>query len=107
MGISKKLRAAMKLLKEIEHEYSIMTRKNKCIPGTRKKGSRISRKGKETRKKVNFSTVEEPVEEPVQAPAEVIEPSPENPFEEAEEGPMEEPEGTTNPLEDGLTETKD
>jgi hypothetical protein len=110
MGISQKLKAAMKLLKEIAHEYSTMTRKNKCIPGTRKKGIRISKKGKnETKKRVNFSTpdepieepVEEPVEQPVEQPVEPIE-EPENPFEGSEE-PVEEPEGETNPLDEGLS----
>ena len=110
MGISQKLKAAMKLLKEIAHEYSTMTRKNKCIPGTRKKGIRNSKKGKnETKKRVNFSTpekseepVEEPIEEPVKEPIE--EPvEPENPFEGSEEEPVEEPEGETNPLDEGLS----
>jgi len=110
MGISQKLKAAMKLLKEIAHEYSTMTRKNKCIPGTRKKGIRNSKKGKnETKKRVNFSTpekseepVEEPMEEPVKEPIE--EPvEPENPFEGSEEEPVEEPEGETNPLDEGLS----
>jgi hypothetical protein len=106
MGISQKLKAAMKLLKEIAHEYSTMTRKNKCIPGTRKKGIRNSKKGKnETKKRVNFSTpdepVEQPIEEPVEEPVEPIE-EPENPFEGSEE-PVEEPEGETNPLDEGLS----
>jgi hypothetical protein len=108
MGISQKLKAAMKLLKEIAHEYSTMTRKNKCIPGTRKKGIRNSKKGKnETKKRVNFSTPdksEEPVEEPMEEPVEPIEEpvEPENPFEGSEE-PVEEPEGETNPLDEGLS----
>ena len=110
MGISQKLKAAMKLLKEISHEYSTMTRKNKCIPGTRKKGVRNSKKGKnETKKRVNFSTPEkseEPMEEPMEVPVEepIEEPmeEQENPFEGSEE-PVEEPEGETNPLDEGLS----
>lgn len=111
MGISQKIKAAMKLLKEIAHEYSTMTRKNKCIPGTKKKG-RMSKKG--TKKSVRFNkplAPEEPVEpvsnpvepeEPVQEPVELSE---ENPFEQSME-PEEETETETNPVDDGLTEPK-
>lgn len=114
MGISQKIKAAMKLLKEIAHEYSTMTRKNKCIPGTKKKG-RMSKKG--TKKSVRFNkplAPEEPVsnpvsnsvepeeEEPVQQPVELSE---ENPFEQSME-PEEETETEPNPVDDGLTEPK-
>ena len=118
MGISQKIRAAMKLLKEIDHEFRMMTRKNKCIPGTRKRG-RGSKKGKtETKKSVRFNKplTEEPEVEPevepeIKSPEEPVETSPEettttpeNPFEESlEEEPVEEPEGETNPVDDGLT----
>ena len=113
MGISQKIKAAMKLLKEIAHEYATMTRKNKCIPGTKKKG-RMSKKG--TKKSVRFNKPLEPVspvepvsepvepeeEEPLQKPVELSE---ENPFEQSME-PEEETETETNPVDDGLTETK-
>jgi len=101
----------MKLLKEIAHEYSTMTRKNKCIPGTRKKGSRMSKRGKaETKKSVRFKPMnnvppEEPVEEPMEEPTEeaMEEPVQQNPFEASEEEPEEEPESEPNPVDDGLT----
>ena len=106
MGISQKIKAAMKLLKEIAHEYASMTRKNKCIPGTKKRG-RMSKKG--TKKSVRFNKplaepvepVSEPMEpeEPVQEPVELSE---ENPFEQSME-PEEETETETNPVDDGLT----
>jgi len=99
----------MKLLKEIAHEYAIMTRKNKCIPATRKKGVRSKKEKTVTRKKVQFSnTNTAPVEEPVEEPAEVVEPEPveepvkENPFE-TEPEEAEESEGEINPIDDGLT----
>jgi hypothetical protein len=114
MGISQKIKAAMKLLKEIAHEYASMTRKNKCIPGTKKRG-RMSKKG--TKKSVRFNKpLAEPVE-PVSEPMEPLEPeeeeplqkpvelSEENPFEQSME-PEEETETETNPVDDGLTETK-
>jgi hypothetical protein len=119
MGISQKIKAAMKLLKEIAHEYAIMTRKNKCIPGTKKRG-RMSKKG--TKKSVRFNKPLEPVstpepvspvepsaepEEPVQEEKPVQEPvelSEENPFEQSME-PEEETETETNPVDDWLTET--
>jgi hypothetical protein len=122
MGISQKVRAAMKLLKEIAHEYSIMTRKNKCIPGTRKKGASKKGTGTKKSKTVRFNKplsepepIEEPVEEPVKEPVEepVKEPVEEpveqvNPFEQsAEEGPIEEPEREPNLLDDGLTQQKE
>jgi hypothetical protein len=114
MGISQKVRAAMKLLKEIAHEYSIMTRKNKCIPGTRKKGASKKGTGTKKSKTVRFNKplsepepieepVEEPVKEPVEEPVEQV-----NPFEQsAEEGPIEEPEREPNLLDDGLTQQKE
>ena len=117
MGISQKIKTAMKLLKEIAHEYSTMTRKNKCIPGTKKKGH--NSKKRETKKSVRFNkpltmepvkSVEEPAEpneeisEPVEKSVEPVEKSVENPFEQSiEEEPVEEPESETNPIDDGLT----
>jgi len=99
----------MKLLKEIAHEYAIMTRKNKCIPATRKKGVRSKKEKTVTRKKVQFSNTniapvepEEPVEEPVVEPEPVEEPVKENPFE-TEPEEAEESEGEINPIDDGLT----
>ena len=109
----------MKLLKEIAHEYATMTRKNKCIPATRKKGVRSKKEKSSTKKRVQFSNTNtapvEPVEEPVEEPAEepVVEPEepveepvkePENPFEtESETEEPEESEGEINPIDDGLT----
>ena len=103
----------MKLLKEIAHEYATMTRKNKCIPATRKKGVRSKKEKSSTKKRVQFSNtntapapVEEPVEEPVVEPEEpMVEPEepvkePENPFETETE--PEETEGEINPIDDGL-----
>ena len=113
MRISQKIKAAMKLLKEIAHEYATMTRKNKCIPATRKKGVRSKKEKSSTKKRVQFSNtntapapVEEPVEEPVVEPEEpMVEPEepvkePENPFETETE--PEETEGEINPIDDGL-----
>ena len=113
MRISQKIKAAMKLLKEIAHEYATMTRKNKCIPATRKKGVRSKKEKSVTRKRVQFSNtnpapvpVEEPVEEPVIEP--VIEPVVEPVEEEVKENPFEtemepeETEGEINPIDDGL-----
>ena len=111
MRISQKIKAAMKLLKEIAHEYATMTRKNKCIPATRKKGVRSKKEKSSTKKRVQFSNTNtapvEPVEEPVVEPEEpVVEPEepvkePENPFE--TESEPEESEGEINPIDDGLT----
>lgn len=100
----------MKLLKEIAHEYATMTRKNKCIPSTRKKGVRSKKEKSSTKKRVQFSnTNPAPVveqvepEEPVVEPEETEEPvkEPENPFETETEEP-EESEGEINPIDDGL-----
>lgn len=106
MRISQKIRAAMKLLKEIAHEYATMTRKNKCIPATRKRGVRSKKERSSTKKRVQFSNtntapVVEPVE-PVVEPEETEEPvkEPENPFE--TESEPEESEGEINPIDDGL-----
>jgi len=110
MRISQKIKAAMKLLKEIAHEYAIMTRKNKCIPATRKKGVRSKKEKSVTKKRVQFSNTntapmpaEEPIEEPVVEPVEepVEEEVKENPFE--TESEPEETEGEINPIDDGLT----
>lgn len=115
MRISQKIKAAMKLLKEIAHEYATMTRKNKCIPATRKKGVRSKKEKSSTKKRVQFSNtntnpnpapVEEPMEEPAEEPiVEPMEPEPvketENPFE--TESEPEETEGEINPIDDGLT----
>ena len=111
MGISQKLKAAMKLLKEIAHEYATMTRKNKCIPSTRKKGVRSKKEKSSTKKRVQFSNTNtnanpapvEPAEEPMEEPVEEPEPvkEPENPFE--TESEPEETEGEINPIDDGLT----
>ena len=98
----------MKLLKEIAHEYATMTRKNKCIPSTRKKGVRSKKEKSVTKKRVQFSNknpapvpVEEPIEEPVVEPEEAVEePVQENPFETEPE--PEEAEGEINPIDDGL-----
>ena len=97
----------MKLLKEIAHEYATMTRKNKCIPATRKRGVRSKKERSSTKKRVQFSNtntapVAEPVE-PVVEPEEPVEPvkEPENPFE--TESEPEETEGEINPIDDGLT----
>ena len=100
----------MKLLKEIAHEYATMTRKNKCIPATRKKGVRSKKEKSSTKKRVQFSNTntnpapvepaEEPVEEPVVEPEEPVK-EPENPFE--TESEPEESEGEINPIDDGLT----
>jgi hypothetical protein len=119
MGITQKLKAAMKLLKEIGREYDTMTRKNKCIPSKNKR-VRMSKRS-ETKKSNRFSnsnsnsktksvrfnkplTNVEPEEqmEPVEP---VVEPSVPNPFEEPETEvePEAEPEAETNPLDDGLT----
>ena len=107
MRISQKIKAAMKLLKEIAHEYAIMTRKNKCIPATRKKGVRSKKEKSVTKKRVQFSNTntapmpaEEPIEEPVVEPVEPEEEVKENPF--GSEEP-EETEGEINPIDDGLT----
>jgi len=103
MRISQKIKAAMKLLKEIAHEYATMTRKNKCIPSTRKKGVRSKKEKSATKKRVQFSNtnapmpVEEPIEEPVVEP-EPVEEVKENPF----ETEPEESEGEINPIDDGL-----
>ena len=111
MRISQKIKAAMKLLKEIAHEYATMTRKNKCIPATRKKGVRSKKEKSSTKKRVQFSNTNtntapvEPVEEPVVEPEEPVEEpvkEPENPFETETEEP-EESEGEINPIDDGLT----
>lgn len=110
MRISQKIKAAMKLLKEIAHEYASMTRKNKCIPSTRKKGVRSKKEKSGTKKRVQFSKtnpnaapVIEPVEEPVEQVEEPVK-EPENPFEmEPEEVEPEESEGEINPIDDGLT----
>ena len=102
----------MKLLKEIAHEYATMTRKNKCIPSTRKKGVRSKKEKSSTKKRVQFSNtnaapvepdepIEEPVEEPIMEPEPVEEPVKENPFE--TESEPEETEGEINPIDDGLT----
>jgi hypothetical protein len=105
MRISQKIKAAMKLLKEIAHEYATMTRKNKCIPSTRKKGVRSKKEKSVTKKRVQFSNknpapmpVEEPIEEPVEP--EPVEEVKENPFETEPE--PEETEGEINPIDDGL-----
>jgi len=97
----------MKLLKEIAHEYATMTRKNKCIPSTRKKGVRSKKEKSATKKRVQFSNtntapapVEEPIEEPVVEPEPVEEEVKENPFETEPE--PEETEGEINPIDDGL-----
>jgi hypothetical protein len=113
MRISQKIKAAMKLLKEIAHEYATMTRKNKCIPATRKKGVRSKKEKSSTKKRVQFSNtntnpapapVEEPMEEPIEEPVEEPVKEPENPFEmESEPEETEEPEGEINPIDDGLT----
>ena len=104
MRISQKIKAAMKLLKEIAHEYATMTRKNKCIPATRKKGVRSKKEKSSTKKRVQFSNTNtapvEPVEEPVVEPEEPVK-EPENPFE--TESEPEESEGEINPIDDGLT----
>ena len=109
MRISQKIKAAMKLLKEIAHEYATMTRKNKCIPSTRKKGVRSKKEKSSTKKRVQFSNTNanpapvEPMEEPVVEPEEPVEEpvkEPENPFE--TESEPEEPEGEINPIDDGL-----
>ena len=104
MGISQKIKTAMKLLKEIAHEYATMTRKNKCIPATRKKGVRSKKEKSSTKKRVQFSNTNtapvEPVEEPVVEPEEPVK-EPENPFE--TESEPEESEGEINPIDDGLT----
>ena len=109
MRISQKIKAAMKLLKEIAHEYATMTRKNKCIPATRKKGVRSKKEKSSTKKRVQFSNtnpntnpapVEEPMEEPVEPVEEPVK-EPENPFE--TESEPEETEGEINPIDDGLT----
>ena len=98
----------MKLLKEIAHEYAIMTRKNKCIPATRKKGVRSKKEKSVTKKRVQFSNTNtapvEPVEEPAEEPVveePVEEEVKENPFE--TESEPEETEGEINPIDDGLT----
>jgi hypothetical protein len=108
MRISQKIKAAMKLLKEIAHEYAIMTRKNKCIPATRKKGVRSKKEKSVTKKRVQFSNTNtapvEPVEEPAEEPVveePVEEEVKENPFE--TESEPEETEGEINPIDDGLT----
>ena len=100
----------MKLLKEIAHEYATMTRKNKCIPATRKKGVRSKKEKSSTKKRVQFSNTNtapvepmEPAEEPVVEPEEPVEEpvkEPENPFE--TESEPEETEGEINPIDDGL-----
>ena len=104
MRISQKIKAAMKLLKEIAHEYATMTRKNKCIPATRRKGVRSKKEKSSTKKRVQFSNTNtapvEPVEEPVVEPEEPVK-EPENPFE--TESEPEESEGEINPIDDGLT----
>lgn len=109
MRISQKIKAAMKLLKEIAHEYATMTRKNKCIPSTRKKGVRSKKEKSGTKKRVQFSNTNPnpaPVEEPIVEPEEPVEPveepvkEPENPFE--TESEPEETEGEINPIDDGL-----
>ena len=99
----------MKLLKEIAHEYATMTRKNKCIPATRKKGVRSKKEKSSTKKRVQFSNTNtapvEPVEEPMEPEPEPVEEpvkEPENPFETETEEP-EESEGEINPIDDGLT----
>jgi len=103
----------MKLLKEIAHEYAAMTRKNKCIPSTRKKGVRSKKEKSNTKKRVQFSKtnnapvepaeqVEEvgPVEPETEEPDEPVElEEPENPFESEPEEPKEE----VDVLDDGLT----
>ena len=111
MRISQKIKAAMKLLKEIAHDYATMTRKNKCIPSTRKKGVRSKKEKSGTKKRVQFSNTNtnpapvEPVVEPVVEPEEPVEPveepMKENPFE--IESEPEEVEGEINPIDDGLT----
>ncbi len=109
MRISQKIKAAMKLLKEIAHEYATMTRKNKCIPATRKKGVRSKKEKSATKKRVQFSntnTAPAPVEEPIEEP--VVEPVVEPVEEEVKENPFgseepEETEGEINPIDDGLT----
>ena len=110
MRISQKIKAAMKLLKEIAHEYATMTRKNKCIPSTRKKGVRSKKEKSSTKKRVQFSNTNpntnpapvEPMEEPEEPVEPVEEPvkEPENPFE--TESEPEETEGEINPIDDGL-----
>jgi hypothetical protein len=112
MRISQKIKAAMKLLKEIAHEYATMTRKNKCIPATRKKGVRSKKEKSATKKRVQFSNKNAapvPIEEPVEEPAELVEETVEKPVEEPmKENPFEtepepeETEGEINPIDDGL-----
>jgi hypothetical protein len=107
MGISQKIRAVIKLLKEIDREYATMTRKNKCIPSTKKKGRISKRETKKSNtnsksKSVRFKPLTEPEEPEVpEEPEEQAEPVEQvNPFEEPNEEPIEE---ETNPLDDGLT----
>ena len=118
MGISQKIRAVIKLLKEIDREYATMTRKNKCIPSTKKKGRISKRETKKSNtntksKSVRFKPLVEPdvpkvsevpeepeVSEETEEQAEPVEQV--NPFEEPNEEPIEEV-SETNPLDDGLT----
>lgn len=112
MGISQKIRAVIKLLKEIDREYATMTRKNKCIPSTKKRGRISKRETKKSNtntksKSVRFKPLVEPdvheVSEVPEEPEEQAEPVEQvNPFEEPNEEPIEE-ETETNPLDDGLT----
>jgi hypothetical protein len=114
MGISQKIRAVIKLLKEIDREYATMTRKNKCIPSKKRRiskretkkatmsNSNVNSKSKSKSVRFNKPLTEEPEPEPVsEEPVEQV-----NPFEESEEPneePIEEPEMETNPVDDGLT----
>jgi hypothetical protein len=108
MGISQKIRAVIKLLKEIDREYATMTRKNKCIPSKKRRiskretkkatmsNSNVNSKSKSKSVRFNKPLTEEP--EPVsEEPVEQV-----NPFEEPNEEPIEEV-SETNPLDDGLT----